>query len=328
MAETFGPFDGVPWSQGQWFDFASTWAQSAVIGSPATATTTGELALTANGLTLSLGTGRAWVRGAGYKNDAAKAITVPANTNASLSRRDRVVLRRDLAAKTVTAILLQGTPAATPAAPSLTQVDAGVWDVPLFSFLVPPSSGTVISGIVDERVWSADLTVNRLRVTSTGDASDTSTNHGFQVGPDSGQNIIFDGNEMIVRNNGVRSGFGLNAATVTVPAPTGNGQAAQYQSTAWTDWGVLSGWSKTNGWSRYRILNGVFYWTASLIRASWAAGQSIASLSVANAPAQTFIVFGTWDKDSYDIYIGDDGLIQVARAGTGGLVIGGSWPIG
>lgn len=155
MAETYGPFDGsgTVWTQAQWFDFAPLWTPSGVVGPVASAVGSGDLPLTVNGLTASVGTGRAWVRGAGYKNDTLKAFSVTANTNASLSRRDRIALRRDTAAKTVTAIRLAGTPAASPAAPALTQVDGGVWDLPMFSFLVPPNSGTTLSGFVDERAW-------------------------------------------------------------------------------------------------------------------------------------------------------------------------------
>ena len=38
-------------------------------------------------------------------------------------------------------------------APALTQVEAGQWDIPLFSFLVPPNSGTTLTGFIDERTW-------------------------------------------------------------------------------------------------------------------------------------------------------------------------------
>ena len=49
---------------------------------------------------------------------------------------------------------------------------------------------------------SGNMTALRIRATSTGDASLVSTTHGFQVGPDSGDNIIIDTNEIIARDNG------------------------------------------------------------------------------------------------------------------------------
>lgn len=155
--ETFGPFDSQPWAdQTQWYRFASAWTPSGVIDTPAASASTGSLGITFSGLTPTLAAGRAWVRGAGYElSGGSKTMTaVPANTNASLSRMDRIVLRRDLSAKTVVPVLIQGTPSATPTAPALTQVETGQWDIALFSFLVPPNSGTVITGIVDERPWT------------------------------------------------------------------------------------------------------------------------------------------------------------------------------
>jgi hypothetical protein len=154
--ETFGPFDTQAWTdQTQWYRFGPTWAPSGVIDTPAASASAGSLGITFSGLTPTLSAGRAWVRGAGYElSGGSKTMTaVPANTNSSLSRRDRIVLRRDLSAKTVALTAIQGTPASTPVAPALTQVETGQWDTPLFSFLVPPNSGTVITGITDERVW-------------------------------------------------------------------------------------------------------------------------------------------------------------------------------
>lgn len=65
------------------------------------------------------------------------------------------------------------------------------------------------------------LNASGLRLTSTSDASATSTGHAFQVGPDNATNIIIDQNEIIARNNGVTSQLILSDnASVTVPEPT------------------------------------------------------------------------------------------------------------
>ena len=153
--ETVGPFDGTPWAQDQWYRYAAAFAPSGVLDVPQTSPAAGGLGLTFNGLTPTLAAGRAWVRGGGYElSGGSKTLTsVPANTNSSLSRRDRLVLRRDLAAKTIVPTFLQGTPAATPAAPALQQVETGQWDEPLFSWTTPPNSGTAITAITDERGW-------------------------------------------------------------------------------------------------------------------------------------------------------------------------------
>ena len=96
MPDIFGPFDGIPWAQAQWYRDAPLWAPSGVAGAPASAVSVGDLPLTISGLTASVGLGRAHVRGAGYERTGTpNAFTVNANTNATLSRLDRIVLRRD-----------------------------------------------------------------------------------------------------------------------------------------------------------------------------------------------------------------------------------------
>jgi len=49
-----------------------------------------------------------------------------------------------------------------------------------------------------------------LRLRTTGDASLTSTGHGFQIGPDNGVNLIADNNEIQARNNGAGSQLNFN----------------------------------------------------------------------------------------------------------------------
>ena len=54
------------------------------------------------------------------------------------------------------------------------------------------------------------LTAGTLRLTSTTDASATSTGHAFQSGPTSGANIIINSNEVMARNNGAVAALYLN----------------------------------------------------------------------------------------------------------------------
>ncbi|MCV0352559.1 MAG: pyocin knob domain-containing protein [Nitratireductor sp.] len=56
----------------------------------------------------------------------------------------------------------------------------------------------------DGGVIPGDVQIDgKLRLTKTNDASETSTDHAFQIGPDNGSNVIIDGNEIMARNNGV-----------------------------------------------------------------------------------------------------------------------------
>lgn len=60
---------------------------------------------------------------------------------------------------------------------------------------------TDLARIVDD-VEEAILNPPYIRLTNTGDASALSTDHAFQIGPTSGQNIIADQNEIMARNGG------------------------------------------------------------------------------------------------------------------------------
>jgi len=153
MPDTSGPWDGAPWAEADWYRTMAYNAASGVhqSGTWPTTATSGPLAWSSTGLTITPAAGNATVGGAGYVRTAAlSSVTTSANTHASFSRRDRLVLRRSLATHTVTLAVVVGTPAATPVVPSVTR-DATTWDLPLFNFLVPPASGTALSGVVDER---------------------------------------------------------------------------------------------------------------------------------------------------------------------------------
>lgn len=153
MVDISGPFATSPWSEDGWFDNMGPALPSGVHGTPAASSTTGDLALSLSGLNWAVGAGRAMVRGAGFSRDAAAGAAATANTHSTWSRRDRIVLRRDRAAGTVAPVRIQGTPASSPSAPDISEDEDGQWDLKLFSFLVPPASGTATSGVVDERVW-------------------------------------------------------------------------------------------------------------------------------------------------------------------------------
>lgn len=165
MPDTYGPFDGEDFAEDEWYTWMTAALPSGVIGDPAASATTGELAFAASGLNVSVGTGKAMVGGAGFERTGTPPTqAVTANANATQARRDRLVLRRDLGTHDVTVVRIQGTPAASPTAPAITRT-ATVFDLKLFSFLVPANNGTTITSVVDERVWldeegaTDDLTV-------------------------------------------------------------------------------------------------------------------------------------------------------------------------
>lgn len=144
MAEISGPFGLAGWGEDEWYKVAPLWASSGVTG-------TG-LALSFSGLTGTVQPGVAWVAGSGYENTTPLTVVVPANTHSTNSLRGRLVLRRDRGAAQTAIVYRAGVPAASPTPPALTQNAAGGWEVALWSFTVPPNSGTSITAITDERV--------------------------------------------------------------------------------------------------------------------------------------------------------------------------------
>ncbi len=121
----------------------------------------GELAVTATGsdMVLSIANGFAFLYGHSYYQPGTKTVTVAAN-GAGNARIDLVVLRlsppgTSEEGKIVPAIV-QGTPAATPSAPTPTQNAGTVWEIPLRTVLVDPGVSAIVTGkLTDARVWSS-----------------------------------------------------------------------------------------------------------------------------------------------------------------------------
>lgn len=149
MAESSWPFDsgaGSASGEDRWYKMAPLWALDGVTASGGLAVTT------LSGRNLQVATGEAWVHGAYYVNDAALSVPIAANASGN-PRIDRVVLRRDLSANTVVAAVVQGTAAASPTAPALTQSATGIWEVPVARYRA--ESGFVNTDalkLTDERV--------------------------------------------------------------------------------------------------------------------------------------------------------------------------------
>lgn len=154
MPDLYGPFDGAtsPFAQAQWYRDRGPLEPSGVYGTPAATPAAGELGLTTAGMAVTLGLGRAHVRGAAYERTGTAWTGSSANNTSGNPRIDRLVLRRDLNLKTVVPVIVQGTPAAAPALPALTQVEDGAFDLPLFHWTVA-AGATAVSNVVDDRAW-------------------------------------------------------------------------------------------------------------------------------------------------------------------------------
>lgn len=102
-------------------------------------------------MTVDVGLGMAWVDGRYFEvYSAAETLTIPAADGAN-PRIDRVVVRNDLNARETVLALLEGTPAVTPVAPSLTR-DSTTYEISLAQVAVAAGATSVTnSEITDER---------------------------------------------------------------------------------------------------------------------------------------------------------------------------------
>lgn len=155
MAETSFPWNGsstgdattAPYDANtEWADLQKGYGNAGssrndagvVLGSGAESAALEGLAVTQNsptGASVLVNIGRALVDGTWYKNTAAVTVTVAANASGN-PRIDTVILRKSFAAQTVRIAILQGTPAASPVPPTLTQSAGVTWEIPLADIAV------------------------------------------------------------------------------------------------------------------------------------------------------------------------------------------------
>lgn len=135
---------------------SDAWAQvvGAIIGDGVVATGN-ELAVaeaSPPAMSVRVNTGKAFIQGYYFEVHTGQETLAIAAAHATLPRIDRVVVRRDLAGRTAVLAVLPGTPAASPTAPALTQVGAGVWEIPLAQVAVAPAAASIVdANLTDER---------------------------------------------------------------------------------------------------------------------------------------------------------------------------------
>ena len=108
-----------------------------------------------NGLSVTVGTGRAWLEDRWVKNDAIETISLSA-ASVTLSRYTAIVLRKNITDRTVSLVTIDGEAAATPEYPAIVR-SGDIYDICLAYVLVGPNATSISqSNITDTR---ADNTV-------------------------------------------------------------------------------------------------------------------------------------------------------------------------
>ena len=161
MAEKFFPFNSV--SGDREYDAEDFAAYFADILSSGVSANGDNLGVTpAGGLNLSVGPGRALIKGHQYRNTATITLTVSAG--AANPRIDRVVARLDVAARRPFISVVPGTPSNTPTPPALTRND-DYYEIGLASIDVAASAISLsAANITDTRTDSSVCGVVRCLV--------------------------------------------------------------------------------------------------------------------------------------------------------------------
>lgn len=150
MAQTSYPFENVDVTETQF----GRWASS-IAGSSGVVTYGDNLAVSGDnsGMQVRVANGRAILRGHYYESTSQETVAIAA-ADATNPRWDAIVLQLDLVANSILVKALTGVAAASPVQPSVTQTDAGIFEILLGYVYVTAGATSITSDkVTDARVW-------------------------------------------------------------------------------------------------------------------------------------------------------------------------------
>lgn len=150
MTETAFPFEagaGAISTELQWGKMARRWLSDGIIPNYLSPSLAVQQRGAGANMSVDVGQGAAFLQGHYYENDGTLNKTIGANSSGS-TRIDRVVLRLDRAANTLTCEILEGTPGA--GAPALTQTSSGVYELPLARVTVASGASSIVTANLTE----------------------------------------------------------------------------------------------------------------------------------------------------------------------------------
>ena len=157
MTQSYWPFDsgaGANVQEAQWAKMAKHWRKTGVLPGELN-----ELAVSAStpaAMSVSVASGRFWSEGHFFESDAATSVSINSNPGPN-NRIDRIIVRLDWTNNQITLEPLEGTAAASPSAPSLTQSTA-IWEESLAQVSVPSGTTAIqTAAITDERGFSGQV---------------------------------------------------------------------------------------------------------------------------------------------------------------------------
>lgn len=242
MAQSSFPWENIDTSETQ-FSQMFRHVNNGVNGTP----TTDELEVVAafSGLAVDVEPGQAMVQGHYYINTTAVTLSLT-TADAVNDRIDTVVLRLDPVANTIVAAVVTGTPALSPVAPTLTQVEPyGVYEFPLADVLVPATAG-VPGTITDRRGFMGE----RFGVWTTANRPDPGTGVAFGYNSTLGAAEFYDGTEW--RSVAPESLNDIGDVTITSAT---TGQILEWNGTAWVNGQVDAAGIASDAVTTVKILN-------------------------------------------------------------------------
>lgn len=172
MTQTYFPFDsgqGSSVTEFQWQKMAQHWLATGVIRGQLNDL---QVYADSTGLQAKVKSGQAFMKGHFFESDAEVILSISA-ADVTNPRIDRIVVQVDWVSNLVQLAVIQGTPAASPVAPALTQ-NTSRWEVSLAQVRVNANVSTIAAGnITDERIFvkSANSEVVWTDLTLTGGAT-------------------------------------------------------------------------------------------------------------------------------------------------------------
>lgn len=175
MAERGFPFDsgeGANVLESDWREMARNWLATGVFDDDLNKL---QPFADSTGMQAKVRSGKAWVVGHHYLNDNGTILPI-VTADPTNPRIDLIVLRADFGTNLVRLRVVQGTPAASPAAPPVTR-NTSVWEVPIGQVRVNAGATTIAAGdVTDVREYARPITdPNMAAVQATDDATVTTT---------------------------------------------------------------------------------------------------------------------------------------------------------
>lgn len=135
----------------QWRNIAQHWVETGILNNL-------DAFADSTGMQVKVNTGSSIIQGFYYESTAQETLPINA-ADATNPRIDRVILRLDLVAESIQLAVLQGVPAVSPTAPTLTQ-NSSRWEISLAQIAVGANVSTIAAGnVTNERKFAKNLSV-------------------------------------------------------------------------------------------------------------------------------------------------------------------------